>query len=144
MRSISVSTAAGARIRRTEAGAAGSLAELAVTRQERGFHASRTYDGSYPSVHLTYQIRENFLARAAYAKTYGRPNFSDIIPRAVATAADLDDDDITPVTGRGTLTIRNPALKPWTADNFDLSAEYYTDNGGLLSAGVFRKDLQNF
>ena len=29
-------------------------------------------------------------------------------------------------------------------DNFDLSAEYYTDNGGLVSAGVFLKELRNF
>ena len=133
------------RIRKPEAGAVGSLQELKLIRQERANLASRSYDGYYPSVHLTFNATENFLLRAAYAKTYGRPNFSDIIPRAVATALDLDDDDPTPpVTGRGTLTIRNPALKPWTADNFDLSAEYYTDNGGLLSAGVFRKDLKNF
>ena len=35
-------------------------------------------------------------------------------------------------------------LKPWTAQNYDLSAEYYTDNGGLVTAGVFRKDLRDF
>jgi outer membrane receptor protein involved in Fe transport len=33
---------------------------------------------------------------------------------------------------------------PWTADNFDLSAEYYTDNGGLITAGIFLKELRNF
>jgi TonB-dependent receptor len=139
-----VRNAAGARVRKVEAGAAGSYAEFLLTRQRRASFSKKIYSGYYPSLHLSFNATENFVLRAAYAKTYGRPNFSDIIPRAVATAADLDDDDITPVTGRGTLTIRNPALKPWTADNFDLSAEYYTDNGGLLSAGVFRKDLQNF
>jgi TonB-dependent receptor len=140
-----IRNAAGARIRKPEAGAANSYAEALLRRQRRASFSKKIYSGYYPSVHLTFNATENFLIRAAYAKTYGRPNFSDIIPRAVATALDLDDDDPTPpVTGRGTLTIRNPALKPWTADNFDLSAEYYTDNGGLISAGVFRKDLQNF
>ena len=137
--------AAGARIRKPEAGAAGSYAQFLLTRKRRASFSKRIYSGYYPSLHLTYNATENFVVRAAYAKTYGRPNFSDIIPRAVATPLDLDDDDPTPpLTGRGTLTIRNPALKPWTADNFDLSAEYYTSNGGLVSAGVFRKDLQNF
>ena len=77
-----VHTAAGARIRRTEAGAVGSLQELAVTRQERAARASRTYDGYYPSLHLTYNLRENLLVRAAYARTYGRPDFANVIPNA--------------------------------------------------------------
>jgi TonB-dependent receptor len=140
-----IRNAAGARIRKPEAGAANSYAEALLRRQRRASISKKVYSGYYPSAHLTFNATENILLRAAYAQTYGRPNFSDIIPRAVATPLDLDDDDPTPpLTGRGTLTIRNPALKPWTADNFDLSAEYYTKNGGLLSAGVFRKNLQNF
>jgi iron complex outermembrane receptor protein len=140
-----VRNAAGARVRKVEAGAASSYAEFLLTRKRRASFSKKIYSGYYPSLHATFNATENFILRAAYAKTYGRPNFSDIIPRAVATPFDLDDDDPTPpLTGRGTLTIRNPSLKPWTADNFDLSAEYYTDSGGLLSAGVFRKDLKNF
>jgi len=140
-----IRNAAGLRIRKPEAGAAGSYQEFLLIRKRRASFSHKDYSGYYPSLHLNFNATENFVVRAAYAKTYGRPNFSDIIPRAVATPLDLDDDDPTPpLTGRGTLTIRNPALKPWTADNFDLSAEFYTDNGGLLSAGVFRKDLKNF
>ena len=139
-----VRTAAGARIRRPEAGAASSLEQIALTRKERGAFAHRTYDGYYPSLHLTYSATENLLVRLAYAATYGRPNFTDIVPRTVATAADLDDDDPEPISGRGTLTIRNPALEPWTADNYDLSVEYYTQQGGMFSAGLFRKDIKNF
>ena len=142
-----VRNAAGQRIRRTDAGAAGSLAESLLTRSYRSFFTHREYDGYYPSLHLTFNASENLLVRAAWAKTYGRPNFSDIIPRTVVStnATDPDeDDDLRPGQFRGTLTVRNPSLKPWTADNFDLSAEFYTDNGGLLSAGVFLKELKNF
>ena len=32
----------------------------------------------------------------------------------------------------------------WTADNHDLSLEYYTQQGGLFSAGVFAKEIKNF
>lgn len=139
-----VRNAAGLRIRRPDAGAANSYAQFLLTRKMRASFSDRTYSGYYPSAHLTFNVTEHFVTRAAWAQTYGRPNFADIIPRTVATGADLDDDDPDPITGRGTLTIRNPTLKPWTADNFDLSAEYYTPQGGLLSAGVFRKDIQNF
>ena len=137
-------TAAGVKIRKPEAGAAGSLQELAVTRQERGFKASNSYDGYYPSVHLTYQIRENLLARAAYAKTYGRPDFVNIVPNATIDETDFNDNIPDPGGIPGRITSRNTGLRPWTADNFDLSLEYYTEQGGLLSAGVFRKDIRDF
>ncbi len=40
--------------------------------------------------------------------------------------------------------MRNPGLKPWTADNYDVSLEYYTRLGGVFSASVFLKDIQDF
>jgi outer membrane receptor protein involved in Fe transport len=38
----------------------------------------------------------------------------------------------------------NTARHPWTANNYDLSLEYYTEQGGLFSAGAFQKNIQNF
>ncbi|MSU51298.1 MAG: TonB-dependent receptor [Opitutus sp.] len=137
-------TAAGAKIRKPEAGAAGSLQELALTRQERGFRAANSYDGTYPSVHLTYQIRENLLARAAYAKTYGRPDFVNIVPNATIDETDFNDNIPDPDGIPGRITSRNTGLRPWTADNYDLSLEYYTEQGGLFSAGAFSKDIRDF
>jgi len=142
-----VRNAAGQRVRRPEAGAANSFAENLLTREYRASFTHREYDGYYPSLHFTFDAKENFLIRAAYAKTYGRPNFTDIIPRTVASSSATDpdeDDDLQPGQYRGTLNVRNPALLPWSADNYDLSAEYYTDNGGILSAGIFLKDLTDF
>jgi len=126
-------------IRKPEAGAAGSLQELQLILKERAGSANKTYSGYYPSLHFTYSAKENLLVRLAYAKTYGRPNFSDVLPRTVVNIPVIDNPDPT-----GNLTVRNPSLKPWTANNYDLSVEYYTKDGGVFSAGVFRKDLQNF
>ena len=137
-------TANGARIRRPEAGAAGSMEELRLTRKDRGFRADRSYDGYYPSVHLTYHARENFLVRAAYAKTYGRPDFTNLIPNSTIDETDFEDNVPDPDQIPGRINIRNTGLKPWEADNYDLSLEYYTAQGGLFSAGVFRKDIRNF
>ncbi len=136
-------TAAGQRIRKPEAGAVGSMEELRLVRQERANLANRSYDGFYPSVHLTYNATSNFLLRAAYAKTYGRPDFTNIVPNATINEADLDEN-ADPTAIRGNITVRNTGLKPWTARNFDLSAEYYTDSGGLITAGAFRKDIRDF
>ena len=138
-------TAAGARIRKPEAGAAGSMEELLLTRHERAYHAARQYHGYYPSLHLNFQATENFLVRAAFAKTYGRPELTDVIPNATFAENDLNEQDQNnPAIVKGTITTRNTALRPWTANNFDLSFEYYTEGGGLFSAGVFRKDIKNF
>ncbi len=134
----------GARIRRTEAGAVGSMEELRLTRKDRGFRADRTYDGYYPSVHLTYHLKENFLLRGAYARTYGRPDFTNLVPNATIDETDFDDNVPDPDQIPGRISVRNTGLKPWSADNFDLSLEYYTAQGGLFSAGVFRKDIKNF
>lgn len=137
--------AQGARIRRPEAGAAGSLQEVMLTRKERGYTAERSYDDFFPSLHLTYNARENLLVRAAYARTYGRPNFPDIIPSATVRAADLGEDQIgDPSIIQGDITVTNTGLRPWTAHNYDLSVEYYTPQGGLFTAGVFRKEIADF
>lgn len=137
--------AAGTPIRRADAGAVGSMEQLRLTTKERAARSQRTYDGYYPSLHLTFDIQENFLARAAYARTYGRPNFSDIIPRTVINERDLTQEQLDdPNVIKGTITVRNAGLRPWTADNFDLSLEYYTKQGGLFSAGVFLKEIRNF
>jgi len=126
------------RVRRTDAGAVGSLQELNLIRIERGYKADRTYDGYYPSMHVTYNFTDNFLARFAYSKTLGRPDYANIIPNT-----DINEDDSDP-NAAGVITIRNTKLKPWTANNYDLSLEYYFGKGGVASVGVFQKDLSGF
>ncbi len=137
-------TAAGARIRRPEAGAVGSLEEVRLTRKDRGYRAERTYGGNYPSMHLTWHLREDVLLRAAYAKTYGRPDFTNLVPNATIDETDFEDNVPDPDQIPGRINVRNTGLRPWTADNYDLSLEYYTPSGGLFSAGVFRKDIRDF
>jgi TonB-dependent receptor len=131
------------RIRRPEAGAVGSMEELSLIRQERANLGNRSYDGYYPSLHLTFNATEKFLLRAAYAKTYGRPDFTNIVPNATITENDIEFST-DPAAIPGVISVRNTGLQPWTAENYDLSAEYYTENGGLITAGAFRKDITDF
>ena len=130
----------GNRFRKSEAGAVNSLEQLRLTTTERAARNSETYDGVYPSVHLTYNISSNLLARVAWAKTYGRPNLTEIIPSTTVDEFDTDD----PTALQGNITVTNPSLKPWSADNYDFSLEYYTDKGGSFTVGFFQKKIKNF
>ena len=56
----------------------------------------------------------------------------------------VNEDNIDPVNNPGTLTTRNTGLKPWVANNYDLSVEYYFKKSGFVSAGVFEKTITNF
>jgi iron complex outermembrane receptor protein len=99
----------------------------------RGAKASQSYDGYYPSVNGTFNITDNLLLRLSYAKTIGRPNFINIIPNL-----DVDEDAD---GASGVIKARNPSLKPWEANGYEASLEYYFKSGGVVSAAVFRKDV---
>jgi len=46
--------------------------------------------------------------------------------------------------GLGSVSQNNPGLKPQFSKNYDLSAEYYFEPVGVLSAGVFRKRIKDY
>lgn len=102
--------------------------------RERGSTAETSYSDFYPSVNTTYSFSENVQLRAAYARTIGRPNLSAITPGIT-----ISDTPANP-----TITVSNPDLIPWTANNYDLTLETYYLKDGIGSFGVFRKDIQNF
>ena len=112
-----------------------SLARLQY--RDRGSHAERSYGNLYPSFNATYSVTANFQVRGAFARTVGRPNLNEIIPSATIT-------DPTAVTDNRTITVLNTGLKPWSADNFDLSFEFYFEHGGRTTLGGFRKNISNF
>lgn len=110
-----------------------TIARLRYT--DRGTAARRSYDGYYPSLNTTYYFSETLVARAAFAQTLGRPALSEIIPGF--TASD-------PGIAQPTATVVNSGLKPWTADNYDLSLETYSLKGATVAVSLFRKDLRDF
>lgn len=128
-------------VRKPEAGAAGSVQEVQLTRKERGLTNSRSYDGFYPSLHLTVNLTDNTLLRLAYAKTIGRPDLSNLIPNATIT-----ENDNSGQAGAfpGVINTTNTGLKPWSASSYDLSLEHYTKQGSVYSVGVFQKNIDDF
>ena len=121
-----------------------TLAIVQSTWVERGFKVDESYDGYYPSVHVNFNITNDLVIRAAYASTLGRPDFGNILPLVRVNPDPTASDDGAGALPAETIRYNNTALQPYEADNWDLSLEYYFRNGGLLSFGVFRKDIDNF
>ena len=113
-----------------------AVATARLRYKDRGAHASRDYGDFYPSLNGTYTITPQLLARGAYARTIGRPNFSEITPGTT-----ISDPASTAIK---TITINNTGLKPWTANSYDLSLELYPANGTVLSVGAFYKNIADF
>lgn len=94
--------------------------------------AKQNYTNFMPGVHLKYNFSDFSILRFAWTNTLARPNYFDLVPYATYNLADLD-------LARG-----NPELKPTTAMNFDVMYENYFQSIGLISGGLFYKDLSNF
>lgn len=106
---------------------------------------STTYDNVLPNLQLIYTPANSLVLRAAVTNTIGRPAYEDARPysiftyQALGASASLDPA----FPNAGTLTIGNPALKPFNSLNTDLSAELYTAHGGLLSVALYRKEIDD-
>jgi TonB-dependent receptor len=113
---------------------------LAVARlvyKERGSSAKTDYDGLYPSLNSSFELRNDLVLRFGYARTIGRPNLPSIIPGVTYST-------ITETSTQQDITVINSRLRPWTANNFDLSMESYLIKDGFGSIGAFQKNLRNF
>jgi TonB-dependent receptor len=95
-----------------------------------GETVSGDYTDVLPSVNLRYNLTDDIVLRAAASRTLGRPNLNLLMQGININVTE------------NTISRSNPDLQPRMSDNFDLSAEWYIGDG-ILSAGVFYKDIQN-
>ena len=105
----------------------------------RPLEAEHTYTDKLPSFNIAYQLTDTMLLRGGWAKVMARPQLQNLAP----TISGLT----TPTIGSTTVpsvTLGNPELAPFRAQNYDLSWEWYFQEGGLLSVAVFKKDVSNF
>jgi TonB-dependent receptor len=150
-----LSILAGVRVERTKTEGEGAL--QAITPEERARRAAFTgpltdeeitrrtlaefsgrqvrtgdYQNVLPGVHFKYSPLPRLILRLSYATNVGRPGIGQLIPR---TNVNFDNQ---------TVSTSNPSLKPQTADNFDVAAEYYFEPAGVVSVGLFQKEIKNF
>lgn len=93
---------------------------------------TNSYSNFMPGVHLRYTPGKFTVLRAAWTNTIARPNYFDLVPYALFSPQDQE------------LSRGNPDLKASTAMNFDLMAEHYYKNVGIISGGFFYKNIDNF
>ncbi len=91
-------------------------------------------DGSYtdvlPSFNLTVEVADNLIWRTAASETLMRPELGDIAYKRTVSWSGFRFKD------------GNPGLKPTTAKQWETGLEWYMDNGGILAASYFWKDIE--
>lgn len=95
-------------------------------------NGKNSYTNILPGVHLKYDFSSNTILRFAWTNTLARPNYQDLIPRAEVINEDKE------------LVLGNADLNPTTSMNFDLMAEHYFESVGLISGGLFYKNIDEF
>ncbi|TAE60920.1 MAG: hypothetical protein EAZ89_01070 [Bacteroidetes bacterium] len=94
--------------------------------------SNKQYDFLLPQFHLRYRLGRFTNIRASFTRTYARPNFEDILPyRQVEYDSRV-------------ITQGNPELRFARAMNLDLLGETYLNQRGLISGGVFFKQIDDF
>jgi len=125
---------AGARVERTKFEATGNVVDLedeetigSITTRE----VSSSYTSVLPGLHLRYDMGD-WVLRGAYTTTIARPSFGNISPR---TRINRDQEEV---------ELGNPGLDPYTSRNFDISIERYLGETGIVSAGLFYKNIDDY
>lgn len=90
------------------------------------------YTNVMPSVHLKYDLTDNTIFRFAWTNTLARPNYENLVPTVDIVASDEE------------IFLGNPELEATTSMAFDLMAEHYFESVGILSGGLFYKDIRDF
>jgi len=98
----------------------------------REVEAPVNYGVLLPHLHLKVKPWSWFDVRASYSTTLARPDYDYLVPATL-------------VNRNGDLTVNqgNPNLKASVSTNYDLYATAFSSDFGLLSVGVFYKDIQD-
>ena len=94
--------------------------------------AKANYGSVLPAFHVRYAATPNTNVRFAVTRSLARPNYYDAVPYRAQ-----DDNAATVMLG-------NAELRPTMSWNVDALAEHYFRSVGVVSAGVFYKNLADY
>ncbi len=97
--------------------------------------ATHTYKNLLPSLSFRFNLTKDITARLAASKTLTRPPLNALTPRlGIGTTR----------PGNLQASSGNPDLAPFKSENIDLSFEWYYQDNGYVTVGLFHKDVDNF
>ncbi|MDF9832335.1 iron complex outermembrane receptor protein [Ereboglobus sp. PH5-5] len=99
-------------------------------------HGEHSYDNWFPNVQLKYEPLTDLIFRAAYTTSIQRPDMTKLVP---ADSLSWNGDN-----QYYTFERANIGLKPQYSTNYDLSVEYYLPNSGVVTAGWFYKEIDDY
>jgi TonB-dependent receptor len=106
------------------------------------------YENKYhyflPSAIFVADVTDNLILRGAYYKTYVRPHPRQYSPSTKVSPAQILNTSLTSGSVNVydvSVQIGNNKLKPYLAESFDLSLEWYNRPNGLVSLAYFRKNI---
>ena len=109
-----------------------------VVLDETGKYVSTTridhagdFSGFYPSINVKFKLSPQTNIRAAVTRSLSRPNYYDLVPWQEIERR------------RKRINQGNPNLKEENATNFDILFEHYFSSIGLLSGGIFHKEVRD-
>jgi TonB-dependent receptor len=100
---------------------------------------SSNYTDLFPSVQLRYALNGTTNVRAAVTRAIARPNYFDLAPHISGATCGGVCNTLTNAASAG-----NPDLKPQHAWNYDLLFEHYLPAAGIVSGGLFYKQINDF
>lgn len=95
-------------------------------------NGTNDYSFLLPMIHLTYEVSPLVNLRAAWTNSFAKPNYFDLAPYRIIER----EDEV--------IELGNPDLDATTSMNFDLMGEYYFSSVGIISAGIFYKQISDF
>ncbi len=120
----------------------GSFAEAVLQNTPKGASGSGSNQNYFPSLHATFNLTDNLIWKAAAGKTQAKNRFDrSVIPNT--TVSDTADTAVTNAN-LGSVTVRNPNLKPWVAYSYETALEYYTNSGGSLKVDGYMRSIHNY
>lgn len=96
---------------------------------------SSSYQGFLPAMNLIFDATKNLVVRASAARNINRPSLGSLAVNGTVSVGD---------NGELSVSVGNPALKPYKSTDLDLSLEYYFGKVGSVSAALFYKTLDGF
>ncbi len=123
--------------------------------------AEYDYSEVLPSFNMRIDLTDDLLLRIAAAKTMARPNYDKLKSRLDLTATKKSsvpepktDDNGNLLPGEtplqpgdydlGGSSNSNPYMDPMTANQFDVSLEWYYDDASSMYFALFSKDIDNY